>query len=407
MDAFGAGIGRRTTLASSPLDLPAVLVRGGTSKCWIFDDLLVESLAIDRDLLLENAFGSGDSRQIDGIGGATSTTSKAALVRPSTEAGIDVDYLFAQVGIADRVVEWGSNCGNCASAVGLYAVQQGLVRITGERTVVRLRNTNTGTIVDTTVATVGGIAGNTGEATVPGVDFPGVSVDLTFLAPFAQGGALVFPTGSPLDHVAIDATPAAEVTVIDAGAKALLIDAAALGMTANETLDEFRAAVPLLTRFRARGAVIHGIIAEGEPAPSAVPKTGIIGPPRDYVTADGTFVSANEFDLGARLLSMGAPHPAIGLTSAVALAVAAATPGTIVNRFARPGVHELRVGTLSGIVEVAWFTSADGAVSGVTLHRAARRLATATLHIGTDREPRRFAHSRDRGTSRVAEQAMA
>jgi 2-methylaconitate cis-trans-isomerase PrpF len=168
-------------------------MRGGTSKCWIFTAEAVEATPLDLDVLLENALGSGDHRQIDGVGGATSTTSKIAVVSRSTDPGADVDYLFGQVGIEDRVVEWGSNCGNCATAVGLYAVQEGLVVIDGETTPVRLRNVNTGAALRVAVATPGRRAPLDGEARVPGVASGGVPVELIFQGPFDFPGA--FPTG--------------------------------------------------------------------------------------------------------------------------------------------------------------------------------------------------------------------
>jgi 2-methylaconitate cis-trans-isomerase PrpF len=367
------------------LDVAAAWVRGGTSKCWIFAAEAVQAAQLELDVLLENALGSGDRRQVDGVGGATSTTSKVAVVSPSSEPGADVDYLFGQVGIEDRVVEWGSNCGNCATAVGLYAVQEGLVAIEGETTTVRLRNVNTGAALQVAVATPGGRAPRAGDALVPGVESGGVPVELTFHGPFDFAGA--FPTGHPRQIVSADGL-AGEATIVRAGAPAVLLDADSVGMTGTESAQDIAERLPMLRAFRAAGAVLHGLIQPGEPAPNAVPKTGVIGPARDYRASDGTLVRARDYDVAVRMLSMHAAHPAIGLTSAVAVATAAATAGTVVHSYRAGRGNSLRIGTLSGVVQVEWTTSPEGSIEGVSLHRAARRLATAVLHVPTADDPR-------------------
>ncbi|KHL02704.1 PrpF, AcnD-accessory [Sinomonas humi] len=360
-------------------------MRGGTSKCWIFAAEAVKAAHLELDVLLENALGSGDRRQVDGVGGATSTTSKVAVVSRSTEPGADVDYLFGQVGIEDRVVEWGSNCGNCATAVGLYAVQEGLVAIYGETTTVRLRNVNTGAALQVEVATPGGRAPRAGDALVPGVESGGVPVELTFHGPFDFGDA--FPTGQAREVVSAGGV-AAQATIVRAGAPAILVDAESIGMTGIENAEDIAERLPILTAFRAAGAVLHGLVQPGEPAPNAVPKTGVIGPASDYRASDGSLVRARDYDVAVRMLSMHAAHPAIGLTSAVAVATAAATPGSVVHSYGGGHRNSLRIGTLSGVVQVEWRTSPDGSIEGVSLHRAARRLATAVLHVPTAGDPR-------------------
>ena len=373
---------------TAAVDLAGVWMRGGTSKCWIFAADAVAALPLDLDVVLASAFGSGDRRQIDGVGGATSTTSKAAVVARSTTPGADVDYLFGQVGIGDRVVEWGSNCGNCATAVGLYAVQEGLVAVEGEVTTVRLRNLNTGATLQTAVATPGGRVPRTGETLVPGVESGGVPVSLTFRGPF--GMARSFPTGQAREIVSAGGATA-EASIVDAGAPAILVDASGLGMTATESADEIAERLPVLTAFRAAGAVLHGLVPPGGPAPNAVPKTGVVGPPADYRTSSGTLVRAQDYDVAVRMLSMHAAHPAIGLTSAVAVAAAAAVRGSVVHARLRSERPSLRIGTLAGVVEVDWTRSSPGVVGEVSLRRAARRLATAVVHIPTASGPHRQA----------------
>lgn len=363
------------------LEVPAVWMRGGTSKCWLLDADIADAQPIGIEPLLESAFGAGDARQIDGVGGATSTTSKAMLVRRSDRTGLDVDYTFAQIGIGDRLVEWGSNCGNCATAVGLYSVQEGLVDVTDDVTTVRMYNTNTATRIDAVVDTRGGKVPRTGAVRVPGVRSGGVGVDLRFNAPFPHDAGSLFPTGSPIDSLSTDRHSAA-ATIVDAGAMTVLLDAAALTLTGSETRADFAAHVPALIDFRREAAIRSGLIEPWMPAPDAVPKVGIVGPPADYICSSGEPVRGRDYDIAARMVSMHAPHPAIGLTSAVAVAVAAATPGTTAHAAAAEMSRgSLRIGTPAGIVSVALGRDDCGELRTVTLPRAARRLSTAVLEV--------------------------
>ncbi|MDQ0381078.1 PrpF domain-containing protein [Amycolatopsis thermophila] len=354
-------------------------MRGGTSKCWIFDDEAVASVIPaggDVGTLLVAAFGAGDPRQLDGVGGATSTTSKAAIVRRSAVPGIDVDYDFAQVGIGARRVEWGSNCGNCATAIGLYALLTGLVPVTPGRTTVRMRNTNTGSVLAATVDTPGAAVPESGTARVPGAVGGGVGVELAFLDPAGGTTGSLLPTGHPVD------TLPAPATLVDAGAPAALIDAAALGLTGGEPVEDLTRAVPELVRLRREAALRMGLATPGSPVDHAVPKTGVVGPPAGYVTTDGTPVGPGEFDLAVRMLSMLAPHPAIGLTSAVAVAAAAGVPGGVVSRLLGGRVPTvLRLGTPAGVVAVGTEWDPDGVLRGVRLRRAARRIAVAEISV--------------------------
>lgn len=360
------------------LRLPATLMRGGTSKCWVFDaaDL---AMAEDRlDEVLAAAFGSLDARQIDGVGGATSTTSKAVIVRTASEAEVDVDYLFAQVGIGTATVEWGSNCGNCATAVGLYALQRGLVAPGRTQSTVRLRNRNTGTRLIATIPTPGGVVPELGTATVPGSRAKGVPVALGFCDVAGASTGALLPSGSSVDRI-----DNIDVTLVDAGAPAALADAAAFSATGLESVEEFAALVPALADLRQAATVRMGLAAPGDPPTYAVPKVGVVGPSADYVTSLGDTISGVDYDLSVRMVSMHAPHPTIGLTSAVAVATAALTPGTLPAKLAesRPSPGVVRIGTPAGVVDAEVVRDATGAVRVVTLHRAARKIATAELSI--------------------------
>jgi 2-methylaconitate cis-trans-isomerase PrpF len=363
------------------LEVPATWVRGGTSKCWIFDADRVAATRESVDVLLENAFGAGDARQLDGVGGATSTTSKAMIVRRSDTGDADVEYTFAQVGIGDRVVEWDSNCGNCATAVGLYAVQAGLVPVTGERTVVRMRSANTGSRLDAIVATPGGTAPHSGTARIPGVAGEGVPVGLRFVAPLSRGGGALFPTGRFAETLTAE-DRSADATIVDAGAVCALLDAEALGFTGAESIAEFARQVPTLRAFRRVASVAAGLARTIAEARDSVPKVGVVGSPRDYVASDGQAVRAEDYDLAVRMVSMHQPHPAIGLTSAVAVTVAAATPGTTAHARSRQSdLDQLRLGTPAGVLTTRVERDAAGGIRAVVLERAARTLARAVLEV--------------------------
>ncbi|QII04425.1 PrpF, AcnD-accessory [Rhodococcoides fascians A25f] len=358
-------------------------MRGGTSKCWLFNAVDIDPYIADAgglDNILTAAFGSGDPRQLDGVGGGSSTTSKAAIVRRSGAPGIDVDYLFAQVAIENRTVEWGSNCGNCATAIGLYAVQTGLVAVDDHVTVVRMRNENTGAILAAEIATPGGRIPAEGDASVPGTTALGVPVGLTFTDP-ASDRVTMLPTGAEIDRVTLG-NRGFRGTFVRAGAPAALFDAADFGLTASETNDVVGSHVPTLIALRRQAALRMGLSKPEEPVSHAIPKVGIVGPPRDYVTTTGDHVAAADYDISVRMLSMMAPHPAIGLTSAVAVAAAATVIGGVVTANAgvgRPGT--IRIGTAAGVLEVDYAVDGNGLLQSVTLHRAVRRIATADLFV--------------------------
>lgn len=363
-------------------NLRGTWMRGGTSKCWLFNAVDVDPV-VDRagglDALLTSAFGSGDPRQLDGVGGGSSTTSKAAIVRRSSEPGIDIDYHFAQIAIGDRRVEWGSNCGNCATAIGLYAVQSGLVPVDDTKTAVRMRHVSSGAILTAEIDTPHGAVPAEGTAAVPGTTALGVPVGLTFTGLDASGPVL--PTGNPVDIVR-SGDRAYSATLITAGAPAALFDATTLGLDGSESTARLAEHTPLLVELRRNASLLMGLHKPGDPVSHAIPKVGIVGAARDYRTTAGTNVGASEYDVSVRMLSMLAPHPAIGLTSAVAVAAAATVAGTVLpaTLFAGAASH-VRIGTPAGVLYVDLARSAGGRLRAVTLHRAARRIAAAELFV--------------------------
>lgn len=363
------------------LRLQGEMIRGGTSKCWLFDQDDVTATGVAADTLLLAAFNAADPRQIDGVGGASSTTSKAALVRAPAEPGGAVEYAFAQIGIGDERVEWTSNCGNCATAVALYAIHRGLVPVTPGSTTVHMVNVNTGARLTGTIPTPAGIAPDEGTATVPGTTALGVPVLLGFTEPAGTTTGLLLPTGRPIDTLT-GPSGTVEVTLVDAGAPAALFDAKTFGLDGAESLDQFAATVPLLTALRREAALAMGLVRAQDPLSHAVPKVGVIARPVDYRTTQGVEIAADSYDLAVRMVSMHAPHPAIGLTSAVAVTTAAATPGTLAHRVARPATDgTLRLGTPAGVITATTVPGDENSPAAVLLHRSARRIARAELHV--------------------------
>lgn len=349
-------------VGSAELAVPASWVRGGTSKCWIFRASEVDGLPITRDEFLLRAFGSPDLRQIDGIGGATSTTSKAIIVEDlvAAESPTTVVYSFAQVSVDHPRVEWVSNCGNCATALALYAVQHELVELGEDVTELTMLNRPTGLVLRATVPTPGATAPSHGGQLVRGVPFPGVPVDLGFTeATWSTHGALL-PTGRPVDRLTIDGSEYA-VTMIDAGAPVAVVRADQVGLTGADDAAAVAARMPFFAELRQVAARAMGLPDDDQ----SVPKVGVVGP------------GDQDADLNARMISMSAPHPAIGLTSAVALAAGATIPGSVVHDLA-PARSTYRIGTLSGPIQVS-IDRSDQRV--VEFRRNSRRIVDALVYV--------------------------
>ncbi|MDW8804298.1 PrpF domain-containing protein [Streptomyces scabiei] len=363
------------------MHIPATLVRGGTSKCWLFKQVDVPADRGDLERLLVAAYGATDPVELDGVGGATPTTSKAAVVSASSRPDTDVDYLFAQVGIGTGSVEWTSNCGNCATGVALYAVSKGLVPVTGDLTRVVMRNLNTGAVLEGTVDTSGGVVHHFGRQTVPGTRAGGVAVGLTFRDP-AGSAASLLPTGRAAQDLRVGDAEPVRVSMVTAGAPVVLVEAARAGRTGAESLERISADVPWLRTVRHTAAPLMGLVRPGEEPGDAVPKVGCVGPPVPYVTTLGEPVAAEDYDVSVRMLSMNAPHPAIGLTSAVAVAAAGLVQGSVVCRITGGPTDEwLRLGTPAGVVAVRCTDVRDGLPHRVTVQRAARLLADARIYV--------------------------
>lgn len=363
--------------------------RGGTSKCWLFanDEMPADRVGIAR--ALSAAFGSGDDRQLNGVGGASSTTSKAAVISPSAIPGIDISYLFAQVGIGQSAVEFTSNCGNCASAVALYAIQNGLVRPGADVTSVRMLNENTRSIVVAHVSTPGKRIPSNGSETIPGSSMPGIPVSVFFENVDGASTGELLPTGEATTQLNIDDSLIA-ASCIDAGAPACFVSAGGLGLSGVEPLAETRLRLRDLIAVRGAASRAMGLSGEDEEPSPAVPKVGIIAPPSDYTSISGERISSADYDISARMVSMFDLHPAIGITSAIALArdafveaslANAAIDGRVLQNVDADNMVAIRIGTPVGVIVCRVHLADSGQIIRLGVRRVARRIANADIDL--------------------------
>jgi hypothetical protein len=369
-------------IASLP-GMKATLMRGGTSKCWVFAEEDLERATTDRDAMLVRLFGSPDVRQIDGIGGGTSTTSKVALLRPSAAPGVDVDYTFGQVSLTEPIVDWSSNCGNCSAVVGLYALLAGWLSPRGDITTVRVLNTNTGQLLRQQVPTPGLRVVNGGDSAIAGVPYPSLGVTVGFVDPGGRTTGRLFPTGRRIERIH-DGVADIDATLIDAGAPVVAAEAATFGLDGTEgaaVLDSKPALLRRLETMRAAAARRIGLVPDDHDVPRAIPKVVLVAAPAEYRDLAGRRRAADGHDLSARMLSMGRTHPALAVTGSVAVALAAITPGTVVERnlVRQAGSRVLRLATPAGVLPVWVEPSPDGPI--VSVLRTARRLLVADLDL--------------------------
>jgi 2-methylaconitate cis-trans-isomerase PrpF len=355
------------------MKIEAEWMRGGTSKCWVFESGQFGEAETSPDVLLPRLFGSPDHRQIDGVGGATSTTSKAMILQRPVDDDVDVEFTFAQVGIEEAAVDWGSNCGNCSAVVGLYAIEKGWVVPTGDVTRIITRNTNTGQIIIQRVSTPSGALPIVPEAQMPGVPFPGYRVGLGFQDPAGKTTGTLLPTGSASDWITAGGTRWT-VSMVDAGAPVVVLRAGDLGLD-PERYDSWRAGVELqletLEHIRRQAAVRMGLAATTSEAARAVPKVAIVAPPAQ---------SDPDSDVSVMMLSMGKPHPALAITGSIALTLGARTPGTVLNDITGDTLQPtLRLRTPAGVIET-WSEERDGSLL-VGVDRTARTIATTLIHL--------------------------
>jgi 2-methylaconitate cis-trans-isomerase PrpF len=363
--------------------VPAVFMRGGTSKGVFFHARDLPENQQERDRLFLTVIGSPDAygRQLDGMGGGLSSLSKVVIVGLSTRPDADVDYTFAQVAVNRSLVDYGATCGNLASAVGPFALDEGLVRFTGSVAEVRIHSVNTGKLIRSHFGVQCGSAAVSGTLALPGVAGTGAPIRLDFLDPAGGATGSLLPSRSPTDVMAVPERGAIEVSMVDAATACVFVRACDLGLMGNEGADELDANAALmqtLEHIRCLAGVrmgLRGSIDEMRFQSPGSPKVAIVAPPQSARLLDGSVITADRMDVNVRMLSMGQAHRAVPLTGALCLAVAAKIEGTVVAETARPGV-DLRVGTPSGVFPVsADVTLArEWRVSSASVYRTARRL---------------------------------
>ncbi|ELB2076934.1 2-methylaconitate cis-trans isomerase PrpF [Vibrio parahaemolyticus] len=386
----------------SQIKVPATYMRGGTSKGVFFnlEDLPQEAQVAGaaRDKLLLRVIGSPDpyGKQIDGMGGATSSTSKTVIVSRSSRDDHDVDYLFGQVSIDKPFVDWSGNCGNLSAAIGPFAIHAGLIpqeRIPENGIVtVRVWQMNISKTILVHVPIVNGFVQETGEFELDGVTFPAAEIQVDFVDP-ADGEGSMFPTGNLVDDLVVPDVGTFNATFINAGIPTIFIDAESIGYQGTELQDQINnddAALAMFESIRAHGALKMGLISELEEAQTRqhTPKVAFISKPKSYQSSSGKAVNESEIDVLVRALSMGKLHHAMMGTAAVAIASAACVPGTLVNLAAGGGEKEsVTFGHPSGTLKVgaqAKQTEQGWVVQKAIMSRSARILMEGFVRVPSD-----------------------
>ncbi|MEY3605227.1 MAG: hypothetical protein RIQ49_2259 [Pseudomonadota bacterium] len=388
------------------ISIPATYMRGGTSKGVFFrlEDLPAAAQVPGeaRDKLLLRVIGSPDpyGKQIDGMGGATSSTSKTVILSKSARADHDVDYLFGQVSIDAAFVDWSGNCGNLSAAVGPFAVSNGLVdpeRVPHDGiAVIRIWQANIGKTIVSHVPITGGQVQETGDFELDGVTFPAAEVQLEFMDPAAEeegSAGAMFPTGQLVDELEVPGLGSLKATMINAGIPTIFINAESIGMSGTELQEVINSNPSTLAMFesiRAHGALRMGLIKDVSEAAKRqhTPKVAFVAAPKSYVASSGKPVNAADIDLLVRALSMGKLHHAMMGTAAVAIGTAAAIPGTLVNLAAGGGMRQaVRFGHPSGSLRVgaeATQIGNDWVVKKAIMSRSARVLMEGVVRIPGD-----------------------
>jgi 2-methylaconitate cis-trans-isomerase PrpF len=379
-------------LKATPEKLPAVFMRGGTSKALIF---LERNLPADRKAwapLFLRAIGSPDpyGRQLNGMGGGVSSLSKVCIIGAPTRPDADVDYTFAQLMPRETSVDYSGNCGNMSSAIGPFAVDEGLVKAADGEMTVRIHNTNTKKIICSTFQVRNGVAVVEGDLEIPGVAGTGSPIRLDFLDPGGATTGRLLPTRKPVDTLTIPDVGPVEVSMVDAANACVFVAARSLGLSGTELPDELDAnqrVLDILASIRAHASVAMGITKSLDEARARTftPFVGMVSGPQDAATLTGGRIAAQDVDLTVRMLSSGQPHRALPLTASLCTAVAAQIPETLVGQARRSASKRpLRVAMPSGVLNVdAEVVRSNGAWSAKrgAFYRTARRLFDGFVYV--------------------------
>lgn len=356
---------------------PCVVMRGGTSKGVFFK---TENMPKDRALwerFLLDVMGSPDPRQIDGLGGANSLTSKVAIIGPSDVEGVDVDYTFAQVSINQQTVDFKGNCGNISSAVAPFAIDEGMIAFdrNADRAQVVIRNTNTDKIIEADIKVKDGKFDPAGEIEISGVPGSGSRIGLSFLGSEGAVTGKLMPTDHPVDRIQTSKGEI-EISIVDAANPLVFIKASDVKLSGNEAVQQFTEShLAYIEEIRSIAAELCGFAGREDATllSPAVPKATIVSPAQDYITIEGVTVPNNKYDVSIRMMSMQKPHQALAITGAVCISVAAGLEGTLVNALCASGKEVLRIGHPGGVMETS-IKREGGKIQSVEVLRTARRI---------------------------------
>ena len=367
--------------------IPCVYMRGGTSKALFFHKKdLPENSALWPEIFLK-AMGTPDVKQIDGMGGTASSTSKIAVIAPSQRPGIDVDYTFCQVGVAYPTTDFGVNCGNISSAVGPFAIDEGLVAPIEPLTTVRIYNTNTNRVIEAHVPVQDGQAQVYGEEEIAGVPGSSARIELHFESPAGIRTGKLFPTGQKKELLLVPDYASIEATIVDCSHPVIFVRASDLGLLGSESslaMEQNRPLMEQLEHIRAAAAQKLGFVDNWKLAAlqsAAAPDIVLVSSPQSYITLNGDSVCKNDMELCVRAVCMGMAHKAYPVTTSIATAAAARIPGTILyDLAAHTSDDSVRLGHVSGIMPVTIQTSGE-TVQKAGVIRTARRIMDGFLYI--------------------------
>lgn len=365
---------------------PCVFMRGGTSKAVFFHQEDLPENEEEWPEIFMKVMGTPDVKQIDGMGGTVSSTSKIAVIKKSDRPGVDVDYTFRQVDIKIPRVDGSANCGNISSAVGPYAIDEGMVEAVEPITVVRVYNTNTDKVIEEHVRVKDGHACMYGDEEVQGVPGTGSRIDMYFEDPSGSRSGKLFPTGEKQEVFDVPGYGPATVTVIDCSNPVVFIKASDLGIKGTELteLNNNKDIMEHIERIRGMAAVKFGFVEdymEARTKATSAPKVSIVSPAQDYVNMDGTNVSGEKMDICVRAVSVGQLHKAYPMTVAVATGAAARIKGTIVNEIVKEISGDIvRLGHSSGVTEVDMKMDGEKVLKG-GVTRTARRIMDGYVYI--------------------------
>jgi len=367
------------------MKVPVVIMRGGTSKgVFLNYENMPENRAVWEDFLLD-IMGSPDQRQIDGLGGANSLTSKAAIIKKSNIEGVDIEYTFAQISIEDQLVDFKGNCGNISSAVGPYAIEQGLVHPIEPVTIVRILNTNTKKLIIAEVEVKNGKVKTEGKCSIPGVPGTGSPIYLSFTRSEGAVTGKLFPTGKPVDWVQTK-NSTIPISIIDVANPLVFVRAEDVGLKGNELPHEYTPEkLKELEEIRSLAAEMCQFSKKEEATKKspAVPKMTLIAPPMDFIDVTGIKRNASEMDLAIRMMSMQKPHQALAITGAICTTAGAFLKDTILSDIVTINHEILRLAHPAGIME----TKVDllaGNINSIKVVRTARTILEGSVFTKDD-----------------------